>query len=86
MVQLVGKGKDPEKVRIKDVMLSDHVKVSPNDTASRCLDLMEEHQWPHLLIFEGEEFMGIASLRDMVALMLGEKNELIGHLERYITS
>ena len=86
MINVVGKGKDPEKVRIKDVMTSNPLKVSPNDTASGCLDLMKEHQCRHLLVFEGDEFIGMASLRDMVALMLGEKEELIGRLERYITS
>ena len=86
MMTVLGKGKDPEKVRIKDVMTSDPVKVSPNDTASGCLDLMKEHRCRHLLVFEGDEFMGIVSIRDMVALLLDEKEELIGHLERYITS
>jgi CBS domain-containing protein len=86
MMAVVGKGKDQEKVRIKDVMTSDPIKVSPNDTASGCLDLMKEYRCRHLLVFEGDEFMGIVSLRDMVALLVDEKEELIGHLERYITS
>jgi CBS domain-containing protein len=81
-----GKGKAPEKVQIKDVMTSDPIKVSPNATANVCLDLMKDHRCRHLLVFEGDEFVGIVSLRDMVALMIDEKEELIGHLERYITS
>ena len=86
MMNVVGKEKEPGKVWIKDVMTSNPVKVSPDDTASRCLDLMKEHQCRHLLVFEGDEFIGMASLRDMVALMLDEKEDLIGHLERYIIS
>jgi CBS domain-containing protein len=85
-MNVVGKGKAPEKVQIKDVMTSDPIKVSPSATASMCLDLMKEHRCRHLLVFEGDEFVGIVSLRDMVALMIDEKEELIGHLERYITS
>ena len=38
-MNVVGKGKAPEKVQIKDVMASDPIKVSPNATASVCLDL-----------------------------------------------
>jgi CBS domain-containing protein len=86
MMNVVGKGKDPEKVKIKDVMIGDPVKVSPNDTADRCLDLMKEHRCRHLLVFEGDEFVGIVSLRDMVVLMIDEKEELIGQLQRYISS
>jgi hypothetical protein len=37
------------------------------------------------LVFEGEEFIGVVSLRDLVALMLEEKETLISQLEKYIT-
>jgi CBS domain-containing protein len=86
-MNVVGKGKAPERVQIKDVMTSDPIKVSPNATASLCLDLlMKEHRCRHLLVFEGDEFVGIVSLRDMVVLMIDEKEALIQHLERYIAS
>ena len=86
VMDVVGKGKDPGKVQIKDVLMRDPIKVSPNDTPSSCLDLMKEHRCRHLLVFEGDEFVGIVSLRDMVVLMIDEKEDLIKHLERYITS
>ena len=86
VMNVVGKGKDPEKVQIKDVMTTDPIKVQPNDTAGHCLDLMKEHRCRHLLVFEGDEFVGIVSLRDMVVLMIDEKEELIGQLQRYISS
>jgi CBS domain-containing protein len=86
MMNVVGKGRDPERVKVKDGMTRDPIRVSPTDTASRCLDLMKEHRCRHLLVFEGDEFVGIVSLRDMVALMIDGKEELIQHLERYIAS
>lgn len=86
VMNVVGKGKNPEKVQIKDVMTTDQIKVQPNDTAGRCLDLMKEHRCRHLLVFEGDEFVGIVSLRDMVVLMIDEKEELIGQLQTYISS
>ena len=86
MMKVVGKRKDPDKVKIKDVMIEGLITVGPKDTAGYCLNLMKEHRCRHLLVFNGDEFLGIVSLRDMVALMLGEKEELIGHLEKYITS
>jgi len=86
VMDVVGKGKDPEKVQIKNVLTHAPIKVSPQDTPSFCLDLMKEHRCRHLLVFEGDEFVGIVSLRDMVVLMIEEKEELIKQLERYITS
>jgi CBS domain-containing protein len=85
-MKVVGKGKDPEKVKIRDVMTTGPLKVSPSVTARHCLDLMKEHRCRHLLVFDEEEFVGIVSLRDMVVLLLEEKEELIRQLERYIAS
>ena len=86
MMRVVGKRKDPEKAKLKDVMTKDLIKVSPKDAASHCLKLMKEYRCRHLLVFEGDDFVGIVSLRDIVALMIDEKEELIAQLEKYITS
>ena len=86
MMRVVGKRKDPEKVKIQDVMSKAPPKVSPNDTASDCLDLMKNQRCRHLLVFTDNEFVGIVSLRDLVALMIEEKEDLIGCLNQYITS
>lgn len=86
MMRVVGKRRDPEQVKIKDVMTKDVVIVGPKDTANYCLNLMKEHRCRHLLVFDGHEFVGIVSLRDMVALMLEEKEDLIAHLQQYISS
>lgn len=85
-MRVVGKKRDPERVRIKDVMTKDVIIVSPKDTASYCLNLMKDHRCRHLLVFDGDEFVGMVSLRDMVALLLEEKEALIGYLQQYISS
>ncbi|MCA9500572.1 MAG: CBS domain-containing protein [Nitrospirales bacterium] len=83
---VVGKGKDPEKVKIKDTIRLNPLRVSPSVDANHCLNLMKEHHCRHLLVYDGEEFIGIVSVRDLVVLLLEEKEELIRQLERYITS
>jgi len=85
MMKVVGEKRDPAKVKLKDVISIDSVRVSPNETSSRCLDLMKEHRCRHLLVFDGDEFVGIVSLRDMVTLMIEEKEGLIAQLKGYIT-
>jgi CBS domain-containing protein len=47
---------------------------------------MKDYRCRHLLVFDGDEFVGLVSLRDLVALMMEEKEELIGYLQRYISS
>jgi CBS domain-containing protein len=86
MMNVVGEGKDQKKVLIKDVITRAPIKVSPNDTAGTCLDLMKEHRCLHLLVFDGDEFIGTASLRDVAELIVDQKETLIQHLEKYITT
>jgi CBS domain-containing protein len=85
MMDVVGKNKAPENVKVGDVMRSEHVRVSPETDVSECLDMMKESRCRHLLVFEGDEFIGIVSLRTMVVLMIKEKETLIDQLQRYIT-
>lgn len=86
MMRVVGKKIDPEVVRINDVMTKDVVTATPKDSALTCLNLMKTHRCRHLLVFDGDGFIGIVSLRDMVALMMEEKEQLIGYLHQYISS
>jgi CBS domain-containing protein len=85
MMSVVGKEKNPEKVKIKDV-ITKGVRVSPDDNAQTCLNLMKAHRCRHLLVFEDDKFVGIVSLRDIVALMIDEKEYFIERLEEYITT
>jgi CBS domain-containing protein len=84
LMRVVGEKKDPVEVKLKDVMSKDFVKVLPADTCKHCLDLMKEHRCRHLLVFDDGEFVGVVSLRDLVALMIDEKEALISQLEDYI--
>jgi CBS domain-containing protein len=84
MMRVVGEMKDPAKVKLKEIMSKDFVKARPTDTSKRCLDLMKEHRCRHLLVYDDGEFLGIVSLRDLVSLMIDEKEDLIKQLEDYI--
>jgi len=70
IMRVVSKKRDPERVKIKEVMTKDVAKVSQSDTANHCLNLMKKRRYRHLLVFDGDEFVGIVSLRNMVTLMM----------------
>lgn len=86
MMHVVGEGRDPAGVKLTDVVDETYVRVRPQESAAHCLELMKEHRCRHLLVFDGNEFVGLVSLRDMVALLLEEKEQLIGHLSQYIST
>jgi len=86
MMRVVGKDRDPDTVKIRDVMHTDHLKITPDATCEEALQLMEEKRCRHLLVFDGDEFIGLISLRDIVVLNLQEKDDLITQLEGYIAA
>lgn len=86
MMDVVGKGKDPASTRLADVVTESFARVSPQDSAEHCLDMMKEHRCRHLLVFDDEDFVGLVSLRDMVVLLLEEKEEFIKRLQEYISA
>jgi CBS domain-containing protein len=85
MMKVIGKKKEPAETKVSDVMSKELVKVSPTDSCNYCLDLMKEKRCRHLMVFDSDEFVGILSLRDLVAYMLDEKEVLITYLESYIS-
>ncbi len=86
MLDVVGENKNPASTRLTDIVREDFVRVTPQDKADHCLDLMKEHRCRHLLVFDGEDFVGLVSLRDMVVLLLEEKEQLITRLKEYISA
>jgi len=83
--QIVGKGREPAKVKIKGVMRTDGLTVDPDTSCGHALEIMKEKRCRHLLVFNGDEFVGLISLRDIVVLTLQEKDDLIQQLEGYIS-
>jgi len=86
MMDIVSEGKNPAEVLLADVVTESSLKVTPQENAARCLDLMKEHRCRHLLVFDGENFVGIVSIRDMTVLLLEEKEQLIARMNEYITT
>jgi CBS domain-containing protein len=86
MMRVIGEGLDPAHINVGDVTDESLVTVGPDEDVIRCLDLMKENRCRHLIVFDGERFIGIISVRDMVALMLDEKEALIARLQEYISS
>lgn len=61
-MEVVRKKKDPTKVKIKDVMPKEVIKVVPYESYARCLDLIKENRCRHLLVFN-EDYSGLTPPR-----------------------
>jgi len=85
MMQVVGKGREPDKVKIKGIMHTAHLKIDPDASCEHALEIMKKKRCRHLLVFKEDEFIGLISLRDIVVLTAQEKDDLIQQLEGYIS-
>ena len=84
VVKLLALGLSCE-VPIAEVMRHDLPSIGPDATELECSDLMREHYTRHLLVEKSSEVVGIISMRDVIRLMLDEKQFLIDQLEVYIS-
>lgn len=69
---------------IREAMRPGLPLVSSTTTEAACLDLMRDHFTRHLLVEDGGEVAGVVSMRDIIKLMLDEKQFVIEQLEAYI--
>jgi len=86
MHQVIQERRNPDTVTIKEVMRADVPRVVPDETGENCIELMKQHKCRHLLVYDGEAFVGIISLRHLLVLLLEEKEELIRQLTKYVTN
>jgi len=70
---------------IRKAMRGDLPFIGPDASDAECADLMRVHFTRHLLVGESGAVVGIISMRDVIQLMLDEKQWLIDELQIYIS-
>jgi len=74
----------PFDLPIREAMRTDLPTVSPLENDAVCNALMRDNGTRYLLVSEGDEVAGIISMRDLIRLMLSEREWLIGQLQTFI--
>jgi CBS domain-containing protein len=59
-------------------------RISADAQEGEAADLMRDNFTRHLLVEDGGKVVGVVSMRDVIQLMLDEKQFLIGQLNTYI--
>jgi CBS domain-containing protein len=84
MTRVVAKGLDPQKVLVDEVMTRNLIVASPNDSYAEAMTKMQKAGIRHLLIVDGDQLMGMLSLRDLLQVDIKEKSAEIESLHEYI--
>lgn len=83
--KVILQGKSSLNTAIKELMVTDLLYVKPTDSIDQCMAVMTEKQIRHLPVMQGDELIGLVSMRDVVNHIISHKNFTIKELEKYIT-
>jgi len=83
--KVILKGKTSKTATVGELMTTDVLYVSPDDTIEDCMALMTDKRARHLPVMENEKLVGVVSIGDVVKAIISEREFMIRELERYIT-
>jgi CBS domain-containing protein len=84
MSRVVARGLDPDAVKVGEVMTPELVVASASESNEDGVRKMKQAGCRHLPVIQGDRFLGMVSLRDLLQVDLSEKDEEIRLLNAYI--
>ncbi|MFZ1074721.1 MAG: CBS domain-containing protein [Verrucomicrobiia bacterium] len=77
-------GKSSKDTRVRQIISSQIVSVTPQHSIEDCMKLMTENRVRHLPVMEGEKVVGLVSIGDLVNWIISAQNATIAQMEQYI--
>ena len=84
MSRVVARALDPNTVKVGEVMTRELVVASASESNEDGVRKMKQAGCRHLPVIQGDRFLGMVSLRDLLQVDLSEKDEEIRLLNAYI--
>ena len=78
-------GKSAKDTRVSEIMTHDVITVLCDQSVEECEKLMMEKGIRHLPVYDGNELMGLVSVRDILAEVIEMQQMMLSQLERYST-
>jgi CBS domain-containing protein len=78
-------GKSSRETKIKDLMTAKVFCVAPDDSVDGCMLLMRDKHIRHLPVLQDGKLIGILTMRDIVNVLIKEKENTIKDLQTYIS-
>ncbi len=82
--RVIAPRKNPEKVKVSDVMTGELYLTTPDCRVSDCIALMKKYNVRHMPVVEGDKLVGIVSLRDLLGFEMDDKTFELRVLREYI--
>jgi CBS domain-containing protein len=82
--RVVLEGRDPEAVRVHEIMSSPVVTVESDADAAHALAVMTQHHIRHLPVIDKGKLTGVVSMGDLASAIISDQAYAIDHLKEYI--
>ena len=79
------KGHTSRVTKVSEIMTSEVISVKVSEKLEECMATMIERNIRHLPVYEGEQLLGLISVRDVLREVVEVQKSLISQLERFIT-
>ncbi len=79
-------GKSSRDTKVEEIMTSEVLCVSPDQSVAKCMALMTEKRIRHIPVLTDGRLVGVISIGDVVKTIISEQQIMIDHLEDYIYS
>lgn len=77
-------GRHSDNTPVSEIMTSDVLAVSPDDSVETCMRLCTESRVRHLPVIDNAKVVGVISIGDLVKALISQQSAQIEQLERYI--
>jgi CBS domain-containing protein len=78
------KGQAAKNTAVQDLMTEQMITVTPETSVDQCMGLMNQYRIRHLPVIENEKMVGVISMRDVVDVLISDRESTIKGLENYI--
>lgn len=82
--KIAAENKCPAWIKVSEIMTRELVTVTPEMSFDESLRLMEQNGVYHLLILNGDMYLGMLSVSDLLRVMVSDHKERADLLESYI--
>ena len=83
--KVILKGRSSEGTQVGDIMTTEVLTATTEQTVNECMTLMTEKRIRHLPVVAAGEVVGLISIGDLVQAIISDQREEIEQLENYIS-